>query len=280
MMPVGLDENLDKAVFGGKAAQLAAALRAGLPVPAGVALPIAFVDAVAAGEPIATAKLKEIFSSLDGPVVARSSAVGEDSETASFAGQHVTRLNIRSAFALIEAVRAIWLSGRSASALSYRRRLGLSSEPRIAVVVQKLVIPETAGVLFTRNPLDGTDELVVEASWGLGEAVVAGLVTPDRYRVSRDGAMVEYVPGTKHLAIHVLPHGGTEQTAVAADLVHARCLDEAKLRQLHVLAMRCEGVFGGIQDLEWAFAGGVLYLLQRRAAVVLNREHGARPSVW
>ncbi len=272
MLPRRLTESLKESAFGGKAAQLSDALRAGLPVPDGVALPVAFVDMVAAGLPQALAKLTEIFDVLDGPVAVRSSAVGEDSEIASFAGQHETRLNIRSAPALIETVRAIWQSARSESALAYRRRLGLSPEPKMGIIIQNLVIPSTAGVLFTRNPLDGTDEMVIEASWGLGEAVVAGLVTPDRYRLNRDGATIECVPGIKHIALQVLAHGGTEQTEVAPELVGARCLDEAQLRHLHALATRCEEVFGGTQDLEWAFAEGTLYLLQRRAATGLKAK--------
>lgn len=270
MLPRRLKESMDESAFGGKAVQLSAALRAGLPVPDGVALPVAFVDTVVVGLPHALARLTEIFDVFDGPVAVRSSAVGEDSEIASFAGQHETRLNIRSAPALIEAVWAIWQSARSESALAYRRRLGLSPEPKMGIIVQKLVIPSTAGVLFTRNPIDDTDELVIEASWGLGEAVVAGLVTPDRYRLSRDGIVIESVPGIKHVTVQVLAHGGTEQTEVAPELVYARCLDEAQLRHLHALAIRCEEVFGGTQDLEWAFAEGTLYLLQRRAAAVLK----------
>ncbi len=266
MLPRRLKESLDESAFGGKAAQLSAALRAGLPVPDGVALPVAFVDTVAAGLPHALARLTEIFDAFDGPVAVRSSAVGEDSEIASFAGQHETRLNIRSAPALIEAVRAIWRSARSESALAYRRRLGLSPEPKMGIIVQKLVVPSTAGVLFTRNPLEDTDERVIEASWGPGEAVVAGLVTPDHYRLRRDGTVIECVPGIKQVTVQVLAHGGTEQTEVAPELVYARCLDEAQLRHLDALATRCEEVFGGTQDLEWAFADGTLYLLQRRAA--------------
>ena len=131
------------------------------------------------------------------PLAVRSSAVGEDSEEASFAGQHLTCLNVRSAADGVAAVAAIWRSAHSDSALAYRRRLGLTDSPRIAVVVQQLVDADCAGVLFTRNPLDGADELVVEAAWGLGEAVVAGLVTPDRFRVARDGTVLERVAGTR-----------------------------------------------------------------------------------
>jgi pyruvate,water dikinase len=270
MLPRRLIENLDESSFGGKAAQLSVALRAGLPVPDGVALPVAFVDAVAAGRPHALATLTEIFDIFTGPVAVRSSAVGEDSEVASFAGQYQTHLNVKSISGLVEAVRAIWQSARSESALAYRQRLGLSPEAKMGIIVQALVTPTTAGVLFTRNPFDGADEIVIEASWGLGEAVVAGLVTPDRYRLGRDGTVIECIPGIKHITIQVMADGGIEQREVPPELIRAPCLDESHLHRLHALATRCEEVFGGVQDLEWAFAGGTLYLLQRRAATALQ----------
>lgn len=265
MNPVALREAIDEAVFGGKAVQLGAGIRAGLPVPSGIALPTRFVAAVAAADVAAMDLLRKVGDTLAGPLAVRSSAVGEDSEQASFAGQHVTRLNVHSGSALTEAVRAIWESARSDAALAYRRRLGITDEPQIGVVVQTLVAPDVAGVLFTRNPLDGADERVIEATWGLGEAVVGGLVTPDQYRVSRDGTVIARVAGTKSVAIRPRPDGGTIEEDIAAGLAGVLCLGDRQLHQLHDLATRCEEVFGGTQDLEWAFAGEMLYLLQRRA---------------
>jgi pyruvate, water dikinase len=278
MKPVRLSESADESRYGGKAAQLAAAIRAGLPVPGGVALPVGFVEAVAADRPDAIRKLEEICGALAGPVAVRSSAVGEDSETASFAGQHLTCLNVQPSLpALADAVRAIWRSAHSESALAYRQRLGLPSEPRIGVVVQKLVVADCAGVLFTRNPSNGADEIVIEASWGLGESVVAGLITPDRFRISGEGTVLECTSGMKDIVIRILPEGGMQEAEVPAERVHPLCLDDVQLRELHALAMRCEKTFGGTQDLEWAFAGGTLYLLQRRALTrVPNAETGAR----
>jgi pyruvate,water dikinase len=267
MKPAALTVELDDRLFGGKAAQLAVAMRAGLPVPAGVALPFGFVAAVAAGE--ARQQLAAVLRVLDFPLVARSSAVGEDSEQASFAGQHLTRLNLRSGPELVDAVCAIWDSARSPSALAYRERLGLPRDPRMAVVVQELVDADSAGVLFSRNPLDGSDELVIEAAWGLGESVVAGLVTPDRFRLSHDGAVVERIPGLKDVAIRIDPQGGTRQTDVPDRLARELCLDDAQLGALHALALRCDDVFGGSHDLEWAFAGDRLYLLQRRTLTAI-----------
>lgn len=265
MKPVALSEATDEAIFGGKAVQLGAGIRAGLPVPGGIALPAPFVAAVAAADVAALARLGALGPTLAGPLAVRSSAVGEDSEQASFAGQHVTRLNVHAGSALTEAVRAIWESARSDAVFAYRRRLGITDEPRIGVVVQTLVAPDVAGVLFTLNPLDGADERVIEATWGLGEAVVAGLVTPDRYRVSRAGTVIARVAGAKSVAIRPRPDGGTIEEDVAAERASVLCLEDGHLHQLHHLANRCEEVFGGTQDLEWAFAGETLYLLQRRA---------------
>ncbi len=264
MKPVPLTGQLNDGVFGGKAAQLAAAVRAGLPVPPGIALPVTFVEAVAAGRREARSELAGICRVLREPLVARSSAVGEDSEPASFAGQHLTRLNLRSAGELVDAVCAIWASARSSSALSYRERLGLPREPRMAVVVQEFVDTDAAGVLFSRNPLDGSDELVIEAAWGLGEAVVAGLVTPDRFRLARNGTVLERAAGLKDLAVRSNPAGGTRETPVAPELARALCVDDSQLAALHALALRCDDVFAESHDLEWGFAAGRLYLLQRR----------------
>jgi len=261
---VPLEESLDADLYGGKAAQLAAAVGAGLPVPRGVALSVELVGAIAAGSPAAIADFERAWPLLRAPLAVRSSAVGEDSEEASFAGQHLTCLNLRSAADGTEAVEAIWRSAHSDSALAYRRRLGLIGTPRMAVVVQELVDAECAGVLFTQNPLDGADELVIEAAWGLGEAVVAGLVTPDRFRVARDGTVLERVAGEKDLAVTLAPEGGTEEVAISGERVRALCLDDGRLAALAHLAQRCGRVFSGARDLEWAFAGETLYVLQCR----------------
>jgi pyruvate,water dikinase len=265
MITAPLDEAHDEALFGGKACQLAVATRAGLPVPAGVALSVPLVEAVAGGERGAEIALDRALHALKPPFAARSSAIGEDSARASFAGQHVTRLNLRRGSRVAEAVRAIWQSARSAAALSYRQRLGLPREPRIAVVVQELVAADCAGVLFSRDPVDGSADLVIEASWGLGEAVVGGLVVPDRFRVGRDGSVRERTPGSKDLLVSPVPGDGTRQTEVPAERASQLCLDDSQLRDLVALALRCDEVFTGAHDLEWAFEARDLFLLQRRA---------------
>jgi pyruvate,water dikinase len=264
MKPSPLTEQLAECLVGGKAASLAGAMRGGLPVPPGVALPFEFVDAVAASDAEAKHQLAAIFRTLRGPLVARSSAVGEDSEEATFAGQYLTRLNLRSEPQLVDAVLAIRDSARSPSALAYSERLRLPGEPKMGIVIQELVDADTAGVLFSRNPITGSDELVIEAAWGFGESVVAGLVTPDRFRLKPDGAVIERITGLKDIAIRIDPKGGTRQSEVPDRLAHMLCLDDRHLAALHALTQRCDEVFAGSHDLEWAFAGDRLYLLQRR----------------
>ena len=257
-----------EAAFGGKAAALAVAVRAGLPVPPGLALAAPFVDAVGAGE----AGALEALASLpvpDGPLAVRSSAVGEDSAGASFAGQHATLLNVRGGAALVEAVREVWRSAHTESALAYRARLGVTGKPRMGVVVQRLAPAEVAGVLFTRNPLTGADERLIEAAWGLGESVVQGRVVPDRYRVGRDGEVLERTCGRMPTAVRPLADGAVADQPVPAWMAGVPCLDDGMLGALHRLALDCVAVWEGGHDLEWAFAEGEAVLLQRRPITIV-----------
>jgi phosphoenolpyruvate synthase/pyruvate phosphate dikinase len=136
------------------------------------------------------------------------------------------------------------------------------------VVVQSLLDPDAAGVMFTQNPVTGDDELMIEASWGLGEAVVAGLVIPDHFRVARSGEVLERTAGLKRIRIRALPEGGTREEDVPVELTEQLCLDDSQLADLGALADRCEQVYGRARDIEFAFAGGSLYLLQCRAVTV------------
>jgi pyruvate,water dikinase len=260
-MAVPLLQARDETQFGGKAVQLGAAMRAGLPVPPGVVLAQELAERAASdAQPYA-----ELLAQLGGLVAVRSSGIGEDGAVASFAGQHATILGVRDPDALAAAIAEVLQSSRTDAAIAYRRKLGLDPQPRMAVVVQKLVRADVAGVLFTKNPVDGSDERVIEASWGLGEAVVQGLVVPDHFRVARGGGVISITPGDKDVAIYWAEAGGTEERPVEPERAAQACLDPAQLAQLDALATRCESVFGGTQDLEFAFQGSELYLLQRRA---------------
>jgi pyruvate,water dikinase len=262
---VPLESARDEALFGAKAIGLGEAARGGLPLPPGFALAGPVVEAVASGEEEAIARVADTVRPLGGPLAVRSSAVGEDSAEASFAGQHLTLLNVPGCEELREALREIWWSANSDSAITYRKRVGLFARPSVGVVVQALLDPVAAGVMFTRNPVSGADERLIEASWGLGEAVVAGMVIPDMYRIARSGEILERTPGLKKVAIRSLPNGGTCEEEVQPELTESLCLSDSHLEQLNDLAARCEDVYGPARDIEWALAGDQIYLLQCRA---------------
>ena len=262
--PVPLAEAGDEGLYGGKSASLSRAIRAGLPVPPGFALSVGAVEAVVRGTDGVVVALEEVLARLDGPVAVRSSAVGEDDQETSFAGQHATLLNVRTYNAVVDAVGEVYQSAHSASALAYRERMGIAGEPKIGVTVQRMVEPDTAGVLFTHNPVTGADERLIEAAWGLGEVVVSGLVVPDSFRISPDGQIVERIPGEKDLELRPTAEGGIEEIRVEPQRIQALALDDAQLVELHQLTLRCEAEYGPRLDIEWAFADGRLYLLQCR----------------
>ena len=262
---VPLLEADDTSVFGSKAVGLGEALRAGLPVPPGVALAGPVVEAVAAEDEAVTARVLDAIRDLPMPVAVRSSAVDEDGADASFAGQHLTLLNIQSADDVPGALREIWWSANSDSAITYRKRVGLFTRPSVGVVVQSLLDPDAAGVMFTRNPVTGAEERVIEATWGLGEAVVQGLVIPDSFQLDRDGNVIVAAPGRKQIAVRKLPDGGTVEEEVPAERVEALCLTDDQLRDLGALATKAEEIYGPGRDIEWAVCGDTLYLLQCRA---------------
>jgi pyruvate,water dikinase len=262
---VPLEQADTEATYGAKAVGLGDALRADLPVPPGYALSGPVVDAIAAGDEPAMSTLLRAIENLPAPFAVRSSCVDEDGAEASFAGQHITVLNVPSTDHVTKAVRAIWWSANSDSAITYRKRLGVMTRPSVGVVVQSLLSPDSAGVMFTRNPITGADERMIEAAWGLGEAVVAGRVIPDTFRVGRGGEVLDRRAGLKRIAIRATPQGGTVDDEVPPHLQEALCLDDAQLRALAELAERCERVYGEGRDIEWAFSDGQLFLLQCRA---------------
>jgi pyruvate phosphate dikinase-like enzyme/cyclic nucleotide-binding protein len=274
---VALADAYDDSRFGAKATGLGAAARAGLPVPPGIALSGAFVDAVAAGQDDAIAALAAAASALPVPLAVRSSAADEDGADASFAGQHLTLLNVPTVADVAAAARDIWWSANSDSAITYRKRVGLFARPSVGVVVQSLLAPDVAGVMFTQNPVTQADERLIEAAWGLGEVVVSGRVIPDSFRIDRTGQVVERTPGVKKVAIRSASDGGTYEEDVAPELVESLCLDDDQLARLDVLARQVEDAYGPARDVEWAFAGGQLYLLQSRA--VTRAGSSPRPAV-
>lgn len=263
MTVVDLASADDEGRFGGKAAELAAALRAGLPVPDGLAVSHGFVeDLVSAGEP--AGHVLDRVSSLDGPYVVRSSGVGEDSEVASFAGQHLTVVNLVDPAEVMKALEQVRESARTDEVREYRSQMGLAGPPKIGAVIQTLVDADTAGVLFSENPVDGSNERVIEATWGLGEAVVDSMVTPDYFRVRPGGEVLERRLGMKDIRVRPTTGGGTQTELVPEAQRESLCLTDAELRTLDRLAARCDTYRSRGHDIEWAFAEETLFLLQRR----------------
>ncbi|MFY0532297.1 PEP/pyruvate-binding domain-containing protein [Nannocystis pusilla] len=189
----------------------------------------------------------------------RSSATAEDLPGASFAGQQDTYLNIRGDDELLAAVRRCFASLFTDRAILYRARNGFGHRHvALAVVVQRMVVPEASGILFTADPVTGhRGTLTIDAGYGLGEALVSGLVTADLYRVDRrTGALKELRVGDKQVAIRPVPGGGTVTEDVPEDRRRARVLDDAAVAALADLGARVEAHYGGVpQDLEWCLSG-------------------------
>ena len=276
---VPFNKAIEIPLYGSKAVGLGEAARQGLPVPPGVALSGDLVEAVAAGEEKAIEKVAAAIATLRPPFAVRSSAVDEDGAATSFAGQHRTLLNVHSVADVPAAVREVWWSANSDSAITYRQHLGRFTRPSVGVVIQTLLNPSAAGVMFTENPVTGADERLIEASWGLGEAVVAGLVVPDHFRLDRYGQVLERKAGRKRIAIRSLPNGGTFEEPVPPAQVNQFCIEDGHLAALGQLALQCEQIYGPRRDIEWAFQDGRLYLLQCRAVITGKARSEVLPPV-
>jgi pyruvate,water dikinase len=281
--------------LGGKSTVLGELTRAGLDVPPGFAvttdayraargaddLPDDVRDAVAG----AYGELCRRCGAADVPVAVRSSAVGEDAPDASFAGEHDTFLWVRGADEVLAAMRRCWASLFSERATAYRERLTrVAGDAAMGVAVQQMVLAETAGVAFTLDPRNGDrSQVAVDASWGFGEAVAAGEVTPDSYLV--DKVLLDVtrrVVSDKDREYRPAADGrGIAPGAVPAARRAVPCLSDEQLKDVARLALRAERHYGRPQDVEWALetrpAGGYrLYLLQSRPETVWSRRP-ARP---
>jgi pyruvate,water dikinase len=200
----------------------------------------------------------------------RSSATAEDSPTASFAGQQDTYLNVVGPAAILQHVSRCWASLFTERAVTYRLRNGFDHwKVHMAVVVQQMVFPHAAGILFTADPITGNRKVAaVEASFGLGEALVSGLVNADAYKV-RDGEIVAKAVGTKQLAIHALPAGGTEEQAIDPARQEQPALTDAQVVRLVQLGRRIEAHFGRPQDIEWCLVDDGFHIVQSRPITTL-----------
>jgi pyruvate,water dikinase len=302
VVPFADERCLDVARAGGKGASLARMAALGLPVPPGFVVPASCLaeglpdggaelrslltrarteesfaaaaeqaqELVARVEPQdeLRASIEESYAALgegDTPVAVRSSACAEDSETASFAGQQETYLHVRGPELVLRRIGDCWGSFFTERALFYRSRKGTLEDLGMAVVIQRMVDADVAGVLFTIDPTRGRrDRMLVEAVFGLGEAVVSGQVTPDHYVLARDGRLKKCNLTTQPYAVVRDPAGGIREAPLSEEEGSAQTLDEEQLRALADVGRDLEERLGRPQDIEWAIERGELFVLQAR----------------
>jgi phosphohistidine swiveling domain-containing protein len=275
----------DQDSVGDKALSLGLMAGAGLPVPPGFCLTTSTHRRLGTGNLGSDSALLGLIGSAyrdlgSGLVAVRSSATGEDGAVSSFAGQQETILGVEGEDALQQAIERCWASLSSDRAVAYRQRQGIRDDTlAMAVVVQRLVPAEVAGVLFTRDPLDASGrQMLVEASWGLGESVVSGRVSPDRYHLDREtGKVVD-----RHVAAKTLQRTPRGEEPVPVDKQTEPCLNESQLADLAALGRKVEAFYYEPRDIEWAFAEGQFWLLQARpitAGGVAEREEVRRVEI-
>ncbi|GAA4845066.1 phosphoenolpyruvate synthase [Paenibacillus vulneris] len=195
----------------------------------------------------------------------RSSATAEDLPSASFAGQQDTYLNVRGEEQLLQSIRRCWASLFTARAISYRAKNGFDHRSvLLSVVVQQMVFPEVSGIMFTADPVSGHRGTVsIDASFGLGEALVSGIVSADLYQV-RSGKIVGKSIAKKKVAVFSLPEGGTETRPVPDEMQERQALSDEQIQELAALGLRIKNHYGTDQDIEWCYAEGKLYIVQSR----------------
>ncbi|OUD01193.1 rifamycin-inactivating phosphotransferase [Streptomyces swartbergensis] len=200
----------------------------------------------------------------------RSSATAEDLPTASFAGQQDTYLNVVGPTAILQHVSRCWASLFTERAVTYRRRSGIDHRTvHMAVVVQRMVFPHAAGILFTADPVTGNRKVAtVDAGFGLGEALVSGLVNPDVFKV-REGEVVAKAIAAKQRAVHVLPGGGTQEVAIDSQRQEEPALTDPQVVRLVRLGRRIEAHFGRPQDIEWCLVDDDFRIVQSRPITTL-----------
>ena len=195
----------------------------------------------------------------------RSSATMEDLATASFAGQQDTYLNIIGKDAILKNISKCWASLFTERAVIYRLQNGFDNKKVfLSVVIQKMVFPEAAGIMFTADPITINRKVTsIDASFGLGEALVSGLVNADNYKV-RDGRIIDKKISTKKLAIYALKEGGTVEKEVEADRQNRQTLTDEQILELEKTGRRIEACFGSPRDIEWCLYGNKFYIVQSR----------------
>ncbi|MDD9370060.1 MAG: phosphoenolpyruvate synthase [Acidimicrobiales bacterium] len=229
------------------------------------------IDATVIPDDLAAAITRAVAGHGEGAAYAvRSSATAEDLPTASFAGQQDTYLNVVGPAAILDHVSRCWASLFTERAVSYRLRNGIDHrQVQMAVVVQRMVAPQAAGVLFTADPLTSNRKVAsVEATFGLSEALVSGRVNPDVYTV-RDGEVVTRTIAAKARAIHASPSGGTQERAIDPAQQERPALTDAQVVRLVELGRRIEAHFGSPQDIEWCLVADGFQIVQSRPITAL-----------
>jgi rifampicin phosphotransferase len=258
---------------GNKGATLARLRSLGYEVPNGFCLTTA---ALSAGAGRFRGEVPEALRRLGPPWAVRSSANVEDSAGHAFPGLFATLLGLADETSLLAAIEAVDASAHADSVRSYAARFGIDpGAVRMAVLVQALVPAEAAGVAFSRDPIGDEDRVVVEANYGLAETVVDGSVTPDRYAVSPAGEVLARSLGCKREKAIVVASGDGVRRLGTSDAERSRLvLDDEEVAAIGALARRLERDLGSPVDVEWAFAGGLLHVLQARPA-----RHGSGEQV-
>jgi pyruvate,water dikinase len=275
----------DAALVGGKVANLSQ-LAGAYPVPEGFCLTAAAFECSSPGQLARELDqaLRQSYAALatqcqaqDLRVAVRSSAADEDGNHDSFAGQHDTYLNVQGASAVAAAVQRCWASAYTPRTLAYRQQRGLSQHCiRLAVLVQRLVPAGVSAVVFSANPLTGArDELVINASWGLGESIVGGLVTPDMLIVDKAAKIVRRRQIADKRRMTVSVPGGTHEVDVPRVLRTRPALSDKQVAELAALGCSLEQRMGYPVDIECAYQGDMLYLLQCRPITTFAQTHSA-----
>ena len=206
----------------------------------------------------------------DSAYAVRSSATAEDLPTASFARQQDTYLNVIGKMAILEHVSKCWASLFTERAVTYRLQNGFDHRKvHMAVVVQKMIFPQAAGILFTADPVTSNRKVSsIDASFGLGEALVSGLVNADVYKV-RDGKVIDKKIASKKLAIDPLKDGGTKEQEIEPERQNRQVLKDEQMVQLEHLGRKIEAHFSHPQDIEWCLADDTFYIVQSRPITTL-----------
>jgi rifampicin phosphotransferase len=217
----------------------------------------------------------------EGYYAVRSSATAEDLAFASFAGQQDTYLNIKGEKSILDAVRDCWASLFTDRAILYRIQNKIEHEKvYMSVVVQKMVLPEVSGIMFTADPVSGHRGIVsIDASYGLGEALVSGLVSPDLYKFNKRSSMIDSKTiAEKNLAIMPVEGGGTEKVQIIGEKSTNQVMEDSQIKSLAELGVKIEKHYGCPQDIEWCMEKGKLYIVQSRAITSLFPMPGPIPK--